>query len=51
MDDSGSGVEWSDIEAGAKKKKISKSDFEEAIMGLLDKGLVYEPILGKIRKI
>ncbi len=51
LDDSGSGVEWSDIEAGAKKKKISKPDFEEAIMGLLDKGLVYEPILGKIRKI
>ncbi|MCK5038465.1 MAG: hypothetical protein KAS16_05145 [Thermoplasmata archaeon] len=51
MDKEGSGVEWSDIEAGAKKAKISKPDFEEAIMSLLDKGLVYEPILGKIKKI
>ena len=51
LDTEGSGVEWSDIEAGAKKAKIGKSDFEEAIMSLLDEGLVYEPILGKIKKI
>ncbi len=51
LDTGGSGVEWSEIEAGAKKAKIGKSDFEEAIMSLLDEGLVYEPILGKIRKI
>ena len=51
MDTEGSGVEWSDIETGAKKAKIGKPDFEEAIMSLLDRGLVYEPILGKIKKI
>ncbi|MCK4757826.1 MAG: hypothetical protein KAS67_05195 [Thermoplasmata archaeon] len=51
LDKDGSGVDWEDLEAGAKKAKLKKPAFEEAIMGLLDKCLVYEPILGKIKKV
>lgn len=45
------GMDWDDLEKAAKKGKMNKDTFEEAMEGLLDKGLVYEPMLGKIRKI
>ena len=45
------GLEWDALAKAAKKAGIKKEVFEEAIEGLLDKGLIYEPMLGKIRKI
>ncbi len=51
MDSESAGMDWDDLEKAAKKDKMKKESFEEAMEGLLDKGLVYEPMLGKIRKI
>ncbi len=50
-DPESSGMDWDDLEKAAKKGKMNKDAFDEAMEGLLDKGLVYEPMLGKIRKI
>ncbi len=50
-DPESSGMDWDDLEKAAKKEKMNKDAFDEAMEGLLDKGLVYEPMLGKIRKI
>ena len=30
---------------------MAREELEEAINGLLDKGLVYEPVLGRMKKI
>ncbi len=45
------GMDWDVLAKSAKKAGLAKDVFEEAIEGLLDKGLIYEPMLGKIRKI
>ena len=45
------GVDWDVLTKAAKKGGLKKQDFETAIEGLLEKGLVYEPMLGKVRKI
>lgn len=50
-DPESSGMDWDDLEKAAKKGKMNKDAFDEAMEGLLEKGLVYEPMLGKIRKI
>ena len=50
-DPDSAGMDWDDLEKAAKKGKMNKDAFDEAMEGLLDKGLVYEPMLGKIRKI
>lgn len=51
LDPESAGMDWTELEKAAKKKKMSNDAFEEAMEGLLDKGLVYEPMMGKIRKI
>ncbi|MCK5396811.1 MAG: hypothetical protein KAJ33_01005 [Thermoplasmata archaeon] len=51
MDPESGGMDWDELEKASKKDKMKKEVFEEAMEGLLDKGLVYEPMLGKIRKI
>jgi len=51
LDKDGKGAPWDAILTGAKAKGLSKEDLEEAINGLLDKGLVYEPVLGRMKKI
>jgi len=50
-DPKGSGLDWDVLAKVGKKAGLKKADFESAMEGLLDKGLVYEPMLGKIRKI
>ncbi len=50
-DPESAGMDWDDLEKTAKKAKMNKDAFDEAMEGLLEKGLVYEPMLGKIRKI
>lgn len=51
LDASGKGAAWDEIVSAAKKKNMSKERLEEITNRLLDKGLLYEPILGKIRRI
>jgi RPA family protein len=45
------GASWDDIVAAAEKKGLSKIQIEETTNSLLDKGLIYEPVLGRIKKI
>jgi len=50
--DSGSrGAPWDKIVEGAKGKKIDKVRLEEIVASLLDKGEIYEPELGMMKKI
>ncbi len=51
MDTDGKGAPWDEIVAAAKKKGLTKERLEEVTNRLLDRGLLYEPILGKIRRI
>ncbi len=43
------GVEWDKIIEAARKIGIEKEIAEEAISSLMDKGIIYEPELGKIK--
>jgi len=45
------GASWDDIVRAAEKKGIGRMQIEEATNSLLDKGLIYEPVLGRIKKI
>jgi len=45
------GAQWEKIEEAAKAKKIDKVRLEEIIASLLDKGEVYEPELGMMKRI
>jgi hypothetical protein len=47
--DDGKGAAWEAIVAEAAKTGLAESDVEEAINSLLDKGVVYEPVLGRLR--
>ena len=43
------GASWDKIIEECKKVKIDKDTVEEALTSLMDKGLIYEPILGTIK--
>jgi len=45
------GVHWDKIVETAKAKKIDKVRLEEIIASLLDKGEIYEPELGMMKRI
>ncbi|MBX8631328.1 MAG: DNA-binding protein [Thermoplasmata archaeon YP2-bin.285] len=45
------GAEWKEVERIAIEKKLTKERIAEAVGGLLDKGMVYEPVLGKMKRI
>lgn len=51
LDKDGRGAAWDAILEASTQKGISKDRLEEATNSLLDKGLIYEPVLGKIKKI
>ncbi len=51
LDMDGKGASWDGILARATKAGVDKDGLEEVINSLLDKGLVYEPILGRMKKI
>lgn len=44
------GAPWEDIVAEAAKKKITESQVEECLNALMDKGQIYEPVLGRLKK-
>src|SRR5439155_568329 len=51
LDKDGKGAPWEGILENATSKGVSKDSLEESINTLLDKGLIYEPILGRMKKI
>ena len=51
LDKAGKGAPWDDIVAEAKKSGIERDELDEISNSLLDKGLVYEPVLGKMKVI
>ena len=44
------GAPWEDIVAEAAKKQIPESQVEECLNALMDKGQIYEPVLGRLKK-
>ena len=51
LDKDGKGAPWEGILDAAAKAGVTKEHLEEAINSLLDKGLIYEPVLGRMKKI
>jgi len=51
LDRDGKGAPWDALLEAAAKKGVRKEGLEEAVNELLDKGLVYEPVLGRMKKI
>ncbi len=43
------GAQWDKIVAEGQKEKITEYQVEEALNALMDKGVVYEPILGRLK--
>src|SRR5437773_7984466 len=51
LDADGKGSPWEGLLETATTRGVSKDSLEESINALLDKGLIYEPILGRMKKI
>ena len=51
LDSKGKGAKWDLIVEAAKAKKIDKVRLEEIVASLLDKGEIYEPELGMMKRI
>jgi len=51
LDKGSKGAQWDNIVDAATKKKIDKVRLEEIVANLLDKGEVYEPELGMMKRI
>src|SRR5207245_1230087 len=47
----GKDAAWEGILEAATSRRVPKDALEESINSLLDKGLIYEPILGRMKKI
>ncbi|HDQ16269.1 MAG TPA: hypothetical protein ENN45_04350 [Bacteroidetes bacterium] len=43
------GASWDEITEKCEKASLEKDSIEEALMSLMDKGLIYEPVLGTIK--
>ncbi len=48
--DDGKGAPWEEIVSQARAKSISEEEVEESLNSLMDKGNIYEPVLGKLKK-
>jgi len=51
LDDAGKGAPWDALVAAAGKAGIEPADLEAAVDVLLDRGAIYEPVLGRIKRI
>lgn len=49
--DRGDGARWDDLVDTVEKKRLSRNIIEEVISNLLDKGLLYEPVLGYLKAV
>ena len=43
------GAAWDTITESCEKQGLDKNTIEEALTSLMDKGLIYEPVLGTIK--
>lgn len=43
------GAQWDNITEKCEKKGLNRDNVEEALSSLMDKGLIYEPVLGTIK--
>jgi len=50
LDKDGRGANWDEIVSAAKRKKIKEKELEELINNMFEKGKIFEPVLGKIKK-
>ena len=48
--DDGKGAPWEDIVGEASKKGVKETEVEECLNALMDKGQIYEPVLGRLKK-
>ncbi len=48
--DDGKGAPWEDIVSDAGAKGVTEEEVEESLNNLMDKGLIFEPVLGKLKK-
>jgi len=51
LDTTGYGALWDDMVRESERKEWDRIEFEEAVMKALDNGLLYEPIIGKLKVI
>lgn len=51
LDPKNAAMDWDALEKSAKKAGLKKEAFDKAAEGLLDKGMVYEPVIGRVKKI
>ena len=51
LDRSGKGASWDEVVDEVKKAGIDKTELEEITNSLMDKGMIYEPVLGKMKLI
>lgn len=49
LDQDESGAPWDEVVDAATQQGRSEEEVEEALNGLMDKGLIYEPVLGKLK--
>lgn len=49
--DTGKGASWEKLLDSAKALKLAHDEVEELVNSLMDKGLVYEPILGRLKSV
>lgn len=48
--DAGRGADWSELLAAAARERIPERAVEAALDALMDAGLVYEPVLGRLKR-
>ena len=48
--DDGKGAPWEDIVSEAARKGVGEAAVEETLNALMDKGLIYEPVLGRLKR-
>jgi len=51
LDKGGKGAPWDQIVDEVKKLGLDKTALEEVTNALLDKGMIYEPVLGRMKRI
>jgi hypothetical protein len=51
LDKNGKGAPWDQIVDEVKRLGLDKTQLEEVTNSLLDKGMIYEPVLGRMKRI
>lgn len=51
LDEGGKGAPWDALVAAAGKSGVEPSDLEAVVDALLDRGAIFEPVLGRIKRI